>query len=92
MNENGGLKEWVRDIDKKLDKLVESVTRIEVHNSRDSDRLDIHAERIASLESVIQEFAKEHQFVRGQLKMLMILGGALVGVAIIAEVVLLVMK
>lgn len=91
-NQKSGLEAWVRDIDSKVDKLLESVTRIEVHSGRDSERLDGHSERITANEAALKELEKEHQFVKGQMRMLMIIGSMLVGLAVVAEVILLVLK
>ena len=47
---------------------------------------------LESLEKDLAGLLREHAGIRGQMKMLSILGGILVGVAVIAEVVILVMK
>lgn len=90
--QTGGTRQQLRDMDFKIDKLTEQVTRLEVLFSGTRELSQSDEDRMRTNEKAISEFAKEHQYVRGQLRMLMILGGALVGLAIIIEMVIMIIK
>ena len=97
MSNNGeisvqGLERWMRELNTKFEKLFESVTRMEEHNKQHAEKKGELQKRVETLEKENQAFREEHQFLKGQIRMVTIIGGAVVGISIIAEVVILIMK
>ena len=87
-----GLERWMRELNTKFEKLVETVTRMEEHNKQHAEKKGELQRRVEVLEKENQAFREEHQFLKEQIRMLTMIGGAVVGVSIIAEVVILVLK
>ena len=77
---------WVRDIDGKVDKLLEGMVRIETKSDNQNSINTKTEEQLMSHRTFISEFKQKIAFFEGQQAMIKIVGGAIAGAFIIWEV------
>ena len=83
---------WIQDIDVKVDRLLESFARLETSVGQVIARQDTQCRRIEANESGIAKIKEDLSYLRGAIKMIAIVGGGILGLAVIAEVAILVLK
>ena len=78
-----GLKQWVREIDKKVDNILEFMHKMEVHLDYTSKRIDTQCEKLANQDNRLKAVEDEIQKHKGELTMLKWI---LSGIGVIAAV------
>ena len=77
---------------KEIHTISKDVAIIKERQGNHIEQQDALVERVEAVERDLLKLLQEHAGVKGQMKMLSIIGGVLVGVAVIAEVVILVVR
>ncbi|MYF97782.1 hypothetical protein F4212_01405 [Candidatus Poribacteria bacterium] len=83
---------WVKDIDEKVDKLCNAMTRVEAFMDNDHLKVAEHDLEIKKHREEIQAIKEELSFMRGQTKMLMVIGSVIGGLVLIGQLVVMIMK
>ena len=65
-----GLKQWVREIDKKVDNILEFMHKMEVHLDYTAKRIDTQCEKLAIQDNRLKAVEDEIQKHKGELTML----------------------
>ena len=78
-----GLKQWVREIDRKVDNILEFKHKTEVHLDYTFKRIDAQSEKMTSQENRLKAVEDEIQKHKGELTMLKWI---LTGIGVIAAV------
>ena len=86
------LESWVRDMDGKIDKLLEGMVRMETKADNQHAINTKTEEQLMSHRTFISEFKQKIAFFEGQQAMIKIVGGAVAGAFIIWEVLHVVLK
>ena len=79
------LTSWVRDMDGKIDKLLEGMVRMETKADNQNSINAKTEEQLASHRTFISEFKQKIAFFEGQQAMIKIVGTALAGAFVIWE-------
>ena len=86
-----GLKQWVREIDKKVDNILEFMHKMEVHLDYTSKRIDTQCEKLANQDNRLKAVEDEIQKHKGELTMLKwILSGIGVVAAVAVPIIMIV--
>ena len=83
---------WVKDIDEKVDKLCNAMTRVETFMDNDHLKVAEHDLELKKQREEIQAIKEELSFMRGQTKMLMVIGSVIGGLVLIGQLVVMIMK
>ena len=88
---DGGLKQWVREIDRKVNNILEFKHKTEVHLDYTSKRIDTQCEKLANQDNRLKAVEDEIQKHKGELTMLKwILSGIGVVAAVAVPIIMMV--
>lgn len=85
MSNGANLESWVKDIDNKLDTACETLVRVETHLDSGHIKFAQQDADISELKKEMQGLRENNAFMRGQIHMIMLIGGALVGIGVILQ-------
>lgn len=69
-DDSSGLKDWVKDIDKKVDDILEFMHKMEIHLDYTSKRIDVQCEKLNNQEVRLKSIEEEIHKHKGELTML----------------------
>ena len=85
--ESSGTREWLRDIDTKVDRLLDGLARLETSQQHNTERMNQICERLGAGEARITHLEGENKTHKGEINMLRWIGGAIaVAVTVVATV------
>ena len=87
MANGADLQNWVKEISVKLTGMSESLVRVETHLDQGHMKQAEQETDIEDLKKMVQSLKEVNAFMRGQIHMIMLIGGALVGIGVILQAV-----
>ena len=87
MANGADLQNWVKEISVKLTGMSETLVRMETNLDQGHAKQSEQENDIEDLKKMVQSLKEVNAFMRGQIHMIMLIGGALVGIGVILQAV-----